>query len=945
MSLRASWVTTLLSSLLSALVISVSPADGSSIQLSKSDAFSFAGASLVVANFDAGSSPDLAGIQGANALVQLNNGSAGFPVLRTFSLGAFSLAALGAADLDGDGRNDLVAVSSQPSLKVRLNAAGMLFGDVATTALPSRGRGIALGDLNGDERPDAVTALPDSGEIAICLNDGAGALGPPLVVPVGSTSGEPRIADLTGDGNPDVIVATFSPALAIWVIAGHGDGTFDAPAVAASQQEYQYSLVAADFDGDGRIDVGAVGDETVAIYWNQGGGTLSAPQTLTAGYLETFTPSGLRIAAGDMDRDGRLDLIVGGSGPLGFDHSNNYLAVFPQHGLRTFGPALQYRIGVFPKDVAVADLNADGWLDGVGTCSGLNELGFVSRPDLVAAAFVLRSAREAGLLSLLEVYEPVWLPARPAADSLPDLYGGHGGLLYRAHNLGHGLFAGAAVIGTGEPITARDLDGDGDEDLLIANGDSLAVRRNGLGGLDAPIALPNGLHVDGLADANDDGHVDLFASDASHRVRVLLGAGNGTFGPPQDTGVDVPTGPDGEWPTAARDLNGDGFADLLLAIAEAVEVDDEAPPSERYVHRLTLITRLGGGSGSFAPPESAQAVYRAEFVHHGGGGPIAFGDWNGDGVTDVACAAASCRSGNSTWFPVFTASVSGVLSALANVTAGSMCDLAAADLNGDHLDDIVHIVSPIGTTFAAVTLASDGLGGFSGWSWQMGDFPVRLAIADLDGDGAKDVITLNWKIPDYSRYSYSIRRNLTPQSQPTSVAVALVSSSFADGAVQLDWYAGGPGRFSGVIERRTSRSDWAALGTRASDADGHLRYADTDVRAGESYAYRLQMSALGGRVIASAWIAVPVRELQLAGAWPNPVVGRPTLVFTMAERGDVEMRLLDVAGRVVKRERISGLDPGSHRLRFGGEAPAPGRYIAQIEQGGHRREVPVTVLR
>src|SRR5678815_2809307 len=156
MSLRASWVTTLLSPLLSALVISVSPADGSSIQLSKPDAFSFAGASLVVATFDAGSSPDLAGIQGANALVQLNNGSAGFPVLRTFSLGPFSLAALGAADLDGDGRNDLVAVSSQPSLKVRLNAAGMLFGDVATTALPSRGRGIALGDLNGDERPDAV---------------------------------------------------------------------------------------------------------------------------------------------------------------------------------------------------------------------------------------------------------------------------------------------------------------------------------------------------------------------------------------------------------------------------------------------------------------------------------------------------------------------------------------------------------------------------------------------------------------------------------------------------------------------------------------------------------------------------------------------------------------------------------------------------------------------
>ena len=945
MSLRASCFTTLLFLSAGPLVSSASFASGPPIALCQPSGFTFQGNSLAVANFDGTAGPDLAGVHAKNALIALNNGAGGFGTLRIFAMGASDLVALAVADLDGDGRQDLVAVSKAPALVARLNAAGMLFGDVASTPLPSRGAGLALGDLNGDGRPDAVTTLPDSNEIAISLNDGSGVLGTPVVIAVGATFTEPVIADFNGDTHPDVLVATYAPTTAYWLLAGHGDGTFDAPVVAVAPDTYRYAIVAADFDGDGDLDLGTAGDDDVAVCWNAGDGTFSAPQVLGAGFLEIFTPAAKRIAAGDLDKDGRLDLVVGGSGLPGFDNGNNYLAVFPNLGGGAFGNARQYRVGVFPKDVALADVDGDGWLDGIATTAGLNQQGSVSDPSHTGAAFVLRSAKEAGLTGLLEVYQPVWLPARPAAGSVPDLYGSYAGSLYRAQNLGHGLFADATVIGAGDPVLARDLDGDGDDDLLVTNQDTLSVRLNlGAGGLAAPVALPAGLHLEALADADGDGRVDLFAGDAAHRVWILPGDGAGDFGTALDTGVDVPLDGSDEWPAAARDVNGDGHADLFFAVA--LPVEDVGTGTERYLHRLELIVRFGNGAGGFGAPDTTEAVFTAEFVHDGGRGPIAFGDWNGDGFADVACGAANCLSGNDSWFPVFAGGANGAFSPLVSLPGGtSMCDLAAADLNGDRLDDLVRIDSPVGTTYSVTPMASDGSGGFSGQSVQMGDFPVALAVADLDGDGRRDVITKNYKIPDYTHFSYTIRRNVTPVV-PTSVSSAFVTSTFADGAVHLDWYVGVAARFSGAIERRTESSGWTSLGVHTSDDDGHLRYVDRDVTAGSSYAYRLQYgNANGASTVVTSWVVVPRRELQLAGAWPNPVAGRPALAFSIPERGDVEMRLIDVAGRVVRREHFANLDPGNHRLPFGGDAPAPGFYVAQIEHAGRRLQTSVVVLK
>src|SRR5678816_4945604 len=119
MSLRASCITTLLFLLAGPLVSSASYAAGPPIALCQANGFAYLGNSLVVANLDANAPPEIAGIHDKDALV-LPNGAGGFGTLRVFGMGTSDLVSLAVADLDGDGRNDLVAVSKAPSLQVRI---------------------------------------------------------------------------------------------------------------------------------------------------------------------------------------------------------------------------------------------------------------------------------------------------------------------------------------------------------------------------------------------------------------------------------------------------------------------------------------------------------------------------------------------------------------------------------------------------------------------------------------------------------------------------------------------------------------------------------------------------------------------------------------------------------------------------------------------------------
>jgi hypothetical protein len=919
-------------------------AAGLPIQLEDVKHVPFTGAALVVTDLDGASGPDLAGVSGSDVVVAFNDGHGSFAAQIPFAMGNSELSALGVDDLDGDGRPDLVALSpGLHTLVVRLNAPGLAFGLPESTQLPGGPYDLALGDLNGDGHPDAVTAINDSASLAILLNDGTGHFRSVVTIPSGKTYGSLVIGDFTGDGVADLVVPAINPVHALILLAGHGDGSFELPRVAVVTLGIYRSAVAADFDGDGDLDLAAAGDAAVAVFENLGHGEFAPPQRLDAGMQGLIGPRSGRISVVDADRDGRLDIAFPNDPrPNAEDFGSTYFAVSLNRGGLSFERCENYRVGPGPTDVALADLDGDGWPDGVATCCGLDLFCSGSYPDITRYAFLLHN-RGGAFEALLEVYDPTWLPARDGRDAHPDLYGSLAGVMYRSRNRGNGTFEAAERIGWGDPREATDLDADGDDDLLVASGDSLWVLPN-LGGGDfgPPSFTLVGSTFRDFADFDGYGTPDLFVTDGTGETMVYPGDGHAGFEPPIDYGRSLPPlGPDN---VRAADIDHDGAADVLYLIA----IGEHVGGILRNANTSTLVVFRNDRSDGFAAPETSVVVTGSQSPLSGGAGMLRIGDWNGDGRADAAFLANTCASETGAIFSVFFGNGDGSFGGLETppFAGSSPCDLRVADLNADGLDDMVYINSTAGFTYAANPLASDGLGGFAAGWYQMGDSPMGLRLADLDGDGRLDVVTRNWKMPlRNQKQSYSIRRNVTPASLPTAALVSLVASKVEGGIVHLDWFAAGESVFSATIERRSLDFGWSAIARRTSDGTGHLRYEDHEVEAGGRYAYRVRTSdAAGERVSAEAWVMVPRAMFALHGAWPNPSGARPSIAFTLPASGAVDLQVLDVSGRRVRFERREGLAAGPQRIVLEGSGLAPGVYLARLSFAGRQAQTRFVVL-
>lgn len=224
--------------------------------------------------------------------------------------------ALGPADFNADGNLDLAIaneISGQSPVvlgygKGAFSAAGDLsFGGFAM--------GMAVGDFNADGKLDVVvasggtTAYPGSG-ISVSLGNGDGtftqANGSPISL--GQSLSAIVTADFNGDGKLDVAV-TDSANNTVMILLGNGDGTFGPPlTIPVGTQPDQ--IIAGDFNNDGKLDLAIAneGDGTVTLLLGNGDGTFT--QAVGSPY-SVSVPNGLfQIAAADFNGDGKLDLAV-----------------------------------------------------------------------------------------------------------------------------------------------------------------------------------------------------------------------------------------------------------------------------------------------------------------------------------------------------------------------------------------------------------------------------------------------------------------------------------------------------------------------------------------------------------------------------------------------------------------------------------------------------------
>jgi hypothetical protein len=305
--------------------------------------------------------------------------------------------AVASADLNGDGKLDLVDASRSGVVVDTGNGDGS-FTLKGSTGAPESTEGVVLADLNGDGKLDLVEAghgQNASWESIEFVNAELGNGDATFQAPVGQTVDKgyqtPAIgvADFTGDGIPDAIVATSGerPATGkLLLLAGKGDGTFAAPVQIAANGGT--TLAVADFNGDNHPDV-AVGEKTewsvaspaVRIYLGDGNGGFSEANSPLVLAVEQ---SGAAVAASDVDGDGKVDLVVAlpGEEPSSGERIKT-VSVLPGNGDGSFQAARAFDAGVEAERVAVADLTGD------------------AHPELIVGGQVVSETEFHGLVAVL----------------------------------------------------------------------------------------------------------------------------------------------------------------------------------------------------------------------------------------------------------------------------------------------------------------------------------------------------------------------------------------------------------------------------------------------------------------------------------------------------------------------------------------------------------------
>ncbi len=322
------------------------------------------------------------------------------------------------------------------------------------------------------------------------------------------------VADLNGDGKPDIVVGNFG-SNNVGVLLGNGDGTFQTVVAYDAGGAGAYSVAVADLNGDGKPDIVLEGGNNVGVLLGNGDGTFQTVVTYGAGGAGAVS-----VAVADLNGDSKPDIVVANSG------SNN-VGVLLGNGDGTFQTAVTYGSGGYDswgsgQVVAAADVNGDG------------------KPDIVVA--------------------------NNCADSACDNGGSVGVLLGN----GDGTFQTAVAFGSGgngtDAVAVADVNGDGKPDLVVTNLNSPAVGvllGNGDGTFQQATTYYLGYATHGLAveDVDGDGKLDIVVAESSWSgLSVLLGNGDGTF----QTALSYTSGVPCDIGVAVTDVSRDGKPDILV---------------------------------------------------------------------------------------------------------------------------------------------------------------------------------------------------------------------------------------------------------------------------------------------------------------------------------------------------------------------------------------------
>jgi hypothetical protein len=797
-----------------------------------------------IGDLDGDGKADLAVVNKTSSTVSVyrNTGSSGSITTASFAPKVdfdtgFNSSSVAIGDLDGDGKADLAVTNySINTVSVYRNTSSS--GSITSTSFAtkvdfttgSNPISVAIGDLDGDGKPDLAVANRDNvtgNTVSVFRNtSSSGSITTASFDPkVDFTSDSPvsvAIGDLDGDGKADLAVANAGNTISV-IRNTSTSGTITAasfaPKVDFATGTFPQDMAIGDLDGDGKVDLAVTNQASnkVSLYRNTStNGSITTASFAVKVELTTGGGPG-SLSIGDLDGDGKADLAV-------TNLADNTISVIRNNPL---GPPI---ISIFSP--------ASGSVGTSVTISGSN---FSATP---ANNVVVFGATRATVTAATSTQLTVTVPAGATYAPITVLNTTTGLLAYSKNNFTPTFSPNKGGITAADfnpkvdftaganpwSVAIGDLDGDGKADLAVTNysSNAVSVYRNtsSIGSINAASFAPkvdfttgSGPFSASIGDLDGDGKPDLVVANRDNntvsvfRNKSISGSiTSASFAPKVDfTAGGSPIS------VSIGDLDGDGKADLAVpnladntisvcrntgssrSITNAsfapkvdfatgtqpifvamgdIDGDDLADLAvANYGSTTVSVYRNAGNSGSIT---TASFVPKVDFTTGVFPYSVSIGDLDGDGKADLVVA----NNGNATVSLYRNTSSSGAITtasfaAKVDLTTGDAPTfLAMGDLDGDSKVDLA-VANRFSNTVSVIrNMSSSGSITASSFAAKVdfitGTQPIFVAINDLDGDGKADLAVAN-----YGSNTVSVIRNNLVLSQSITFA-ALPAKTFGD---------------------------------------------------------------------------------------------------------------------------------------------------------------------
>lgn len=604
------------------------------------------------------------------------------------------------ADMNNDGRSDVIlpgpAMGNGGTVAILYGQAdGSLSSTQYVPTTPLSPSAIAAGDINKDGNVDLAlltATAPNTLVLTVLLGDGHGNFTPgptEPTLPQGNIPGPAYLADLDGDGLPDLVYTYYFPlgpagtGGLVW-LKNTGNGTFAAPVSLASVVPSNLFAIA-DFNHDGKLDLlyaAPTSPQALRILMNSGNGNFA---DIPVGGLNGIYGM---VSVIDFNLDGIPDLVIQVPNAL----TGTMLYSFAGSGNGSFTQVASVNIGGSSTQLLAGDFDHDGFPDLVGT-SG-------SQPNYLLYLF----GDGRGNFTPQQVTGPAAQYIATGdfnGDGLPDVVLPDEfnfvciALGRTDRNLQYPLTLYPA---TATGISAGDVNGDGWPELLVGGDRTVNIpatifqnQQNNNFSLAAyldPTAF-------GLSDLTGKGVADLLGGANN----LIIWPNNGTMNFSSSPITQQQPMPN----VVVADLDGDGLADIISGCSGGV----------------TCPGQIFWGTGSYQfSPVTIPNLYA----------PYAVGDFNGDGRLDFLAAGGTFLNAGGRQFQEVDAQ-------LPSMGLGAL--FAVGDFNGDGFDDIA-ITLPGDLSIGVFYGRGDGTFYFA-TDIDTGDTPGALVAGRFTGTGKSDI--------------------------------------------------------------------------------------------------------------------------------------------------------------------------------------------------------------